>query len=71
MSRNLTVAKTITDMKTNTETKTTRLRFISIYSIYSGGMICQSVIEAEDPYYTGATGARSALAQSRSPQKDG
>ena len=71
LSRNLTVAKTITDMKTNTETKTKRLRFISIYSIYSGGMVCQSVTEAEDLYYTGATGARSALAQSRSPQKDG
>ena len=56
MSRNLTVAKTITYMKTNTETKTKRLRFISIYSIYSGGMVCQSVTEAEDLYYTGATG---------------
>ena len=69
MSRNLTVAKTITDMKTNTETK--HFRFISIYSIYSVGMVCQSVTEAEDLDYTGATGARSALAQSRSPQKDG
>ena len=50
LSRNLTVAKTITDMKTNTETKTKRLRFISIYSIYSGGMVCQSVTEAEYLY---------------------
>ena len=53
------------------QTKTKSLRFISIYSIYSGGMVCQSVTEAEDLYYTGARGARSALAQSRSPQKDG